>query len=145
MAAGAPNVLLKLSVIAPPAGVAHSLQGKDGEIVDARASTGGTLAFEIPVRLEEGKGGWRFLGDFVRTEGKTRRFVYVGIGRHAGQTGTHWDRRAKVDLPAVTDVMIARAQAGTLVLEGSYAGTDARGEPACATVKVEWSMKGAAR
>ncbi len=145
MAAGAPNVLLKLSVIAPPAGVAHSLQGKDGEIVDARASTGGTLAFEIPVRLEEGKGGWRFLGDFVRTEGKTRRFVYVGIGRHAGQTGTHWDRRAKVDLPAVTDAMIARAQAGTLVLEGSYAGTDAKGEPACATVKVEWSMKGAAR
>ena len=139
-AAGAPrpNVTLKLSVLAPPKGVAHSLQGKDGEIVDARVSTGRTMVFDVPVRLEEGKGGWRFLGDFVRTEGKTRRFVYVGIGKHAGQPETHWDRRAKVDLPEVTAAMIAKAKAGKLLLAGSYAGTDAKGEPACATVKVEW-------
>lgn len=145
MAAGAENVLLRLRVLAPPKGVAHSLQGKDGEIVDARVSTGRTLTFEIPARLEEGKAGWRFLGDFVRTEGKTRRFVYVGIGKHAGQPHTHWDRRAKVDLPEVTPAMIRQALAGKLVLDGSYAGTDARGEPACATVKVEWVMKEAAR
>ncbi|RYZ00180.1 MAG: hypothetical protein EON61_17755 [Alphaproteobacteria bacterium] len=145
MAAGAENVLLKLRVLAPPKGVAHSLQGKDGEIVDARVSTGRTLTFEILARLEEGKTGWRFLSDFVRTEGKTRRFVYVGIGKHAGQPHTHWDRRAKVDLPEVTPAMIQQALAGKLVLDGSYAGTDARGEPACATVKVEWVMKEAAR
>jgi hypothetical protein len=138
-------VLLKLSVVAPPKGVAHALQGKDGVIVDAQVSAGRTLVFEIPVRLEEGKAGWRWLGDFVRTEGKSRRFVYVGIGKHAGQPHTHWDRRAKVDLPEVTKTMIARAKAGTLVLAGSYAGTDARGEPSCATVKVEWVVESAAR
>jgi len=141
MAAGAENVLLRLRVMAPPKGVAHSLQGKDGEIVDARVSTGQTLAFEIPVRLEEGKAGWRFLGDFVRTESKTRRFVYIGIGKHAGQPHTHWDRRAKVDLPEVTPAMILAVQAGTLVLQGSYAGSDAKGEPACATVDVEWVVQ----
>lgn len=144
-AAGASGVLLKLSVVAPPKGVAHALQGKDGEIVDARVSTGRTLVFDIPVRLEEGKAGWRWLGDFVRTEGKSRRFVYVGIGKHAGHPHTRWDRRAKVDLPEVTAAMIARAKAGKLVLAGSYAGTDAKGEPACATVKVEWAMKDAAQ
>lgn len=137
-AAGASGVLLKLSVVTPPKGVAHALQGKDGEIVDARMSTGRTLVFEIPVRLEEGKTGWRWLGDFVRTEGKSRRFVYVGIGKHAGHPHTTWDRRAKVDLPEPTAAMIRAAKAGTLVLAGSYAGTDAKGEPACATVNVEW-------
>ena len=146
-AAGEPgsNVTLKLSVVTPPRGVAHSLQGKDGEIFDARMSTGKTIVFSVPVRLEEGKAGWRFLGDFVRTEGKTRRFVYVGIGKHAGQPETHWDRRAKVDLPEVTPAMIAKAKAGKLVLEGAYAGTDARGEPSCATVKVDWAVKDAGR
>jgi hypothetical protein len=137
---GADNVTLRLSVIAPPAGVAHSLQGKDGVCVDTRAPTGKTMLFEIPVRLEEGKTGWRFLGDFVRAEGKTRRFVYVATGRQAGQSGTMWDRRAKVDLPQVTPEMVKAATKSGLVLEGSYAGTDARGGPACATVKVEWKV-----
>lgn len=134
------NVLLRLSVIDPPKGVAHSLQGKDSAPVEPRMSTGKTLRFEIPVRLEAGKTGHRFLGDFVRTEGKARRFVYVAIGRPAGQPATEWSRRAKVDLPDPTPSMIKAAAAGTLVLEGSYAGTDAKGEPSCATVKVEWKI-----
>lgn len=145
MPTGDSNVTLKLSTVKPPKGVAHSLQGKDGEIVDAQVSTGKTILFRVPVRLEEGKTGWRFLGDFVRTEGKTRRFIYVGIGKHAGQPDTFWDRRAKVDLPEVTRAMIAGAGTGKLVLEGAYDGTDAKGEPACATVKVVWTMKEAAR
>lgn len=145
MPAGDSNVTLKLSVVKPPKGVAHSLQGKDGEIVDAQMSTGKTILFKVPVWLEEGKAGWRFLGDLVRTEGKTRRFIYVGIGKHAGRPDTFWDRRAKVDLPDVTPAIIAGARSGRIVLEGSYDGTDAKGEPTCATVKVVWAMKEAAR
>jgi hypothetical protein len=137
---GADNVTLRLSVIAPPKGVAHALQGKDGVCVDARVSTGKTMLFEVPVRLEEGKSGWRFLGDFVRTEGKTRRFVYVATGRQAGQHSMEWSRRAKVDLPAPTAAMAMAATKGGLVLEASYAGTDASGGPAGATVKVEWKV-----
>lgn len=134
------NVLLRLSVIDPPKGVAHSLQDKDSVPVDVRMSTGKTIRFEVPVRLEPGKTGCRFLGDFVRTEGKTRRFVYVAIGKGAGQHDTGWSRRAKVDLPEPTTAMIEAAEAGKLVLEGSYAVTDAKGEPSCATVKVEWKI-----
>lgn len=134
------NVTLRLTVKAPPAGVAHCLQGKDGVNVDVRMSTGRDLKFELPARLEEGKTGWRFLGDFVRTEGKTRRFIYVAIGQGAGQTGTHWSRRAKVDLPAPTSAMQKAAAAGALTLDGVYEGTDAKGEPACATVKVQWTV-----
>jgi hypothetical protein len=138
--AGLDNVRLRLSVITPPSGVAHCLQGKDGVSVDVRMSTGKTMLFELPARLEEGKSGWRFLGDFVRTEGKTRRFVYVAIGQAAGQQGTEWSRRAKVDLPEITPAMIRAAQGGGLVLDGAYQGTDAKGTPSCATVKVEWKV-----
>lgn len=141
MAAGAEdNVTLKLSVIDPPKGIHHSLQDKASSPVDIRLSTGKTLAFEIPIRLEKGKTGWRFLGDFVRAEGKTRRFVYVATAGQAGQTGTPISRRAKVDLPEPTPAMIKAAQSGGLVLEASYPGTDAKGEPTCATVKVDWKI-----
>lgn len=133
------NVTLRLSVIDPPKGVTHSLQGKDGAVVDARTSAGKIIQFEVPVRLEEGKTGWRFLGDFVRTEGKTRRFVYVATGQQAGQ---HMEggRRAKVDLPEPTPAMIKAASTGGLVLAASYAGTGARGGATCATVKVDWKI-----
>lgn len=134
------NVLVRLSITAPPKNVAHSLQGKDGEPVDVRTSTGRTIDFDIPLRLEAGKTGYRFLGDFVRAEGKTRRFVYVATGCQAGQAGTEWSRRAKVDLPTPTPAMIKAAENGGLVLEGAYAGTDAKGGPTCATVKLDWKI-----
>lgn len=133
------NVLLRLSVVDPPKGVMHSLQDKESVPVDARVSAGKTLVFEIPARLEAGKAGWRFLGDFVRTEGKTRRFVYVATGQQAGQH-VEGGRRAKVDLPEPTAAMIKAASVGGLVLEASYPGTDARGGATCATVKVDWKI-----
>lgn len=135
------EVTLKLSVIDPPKGVMHSLQDKDSTPVDVRVSAGKTLLFEIPVRLEQGKSGWRFLGDFVRTEGKTRRFVYVATGGQAGQAHTEITRRAKVDLPEPTAAMIKAAQAGGLVLAAAYPGTDAKGGPTCATVKTDWKIE----
>lgn len=134
------NVTLNLSVVDPPKGIHHSLQDKASNPVDIRLSAGKTIAFDIPIRLEQGKTGWRFLGDFVRTEGKTRRFVYVATAGQAGQSGTPISRRAKVDLPEPTAAMIKAAQAGGLVLEASYQGTDAKGGPTCATVKVDWKI-----
>ena len=133
------NVTLRLSVVDPPKGVMHSLQDKDSVPVDMRMSAGKALLFEIPLRLEEGKTGWRFLGDFVRTEGKSRRFVYVATGQQAGQH-VEGGRRAKVDLPEPTPAMIKAACAGGLALKASYPGTDAKGGATCATVKVDWKI-----
>ncbi len=137
MPAAGDNVILRLSVLSPPTGVAHSLQDKNSTPVDVRMSTGKTIRFEIPIRLEPGKTGYRFLGDFVRTEGKIRRFAYVATGQQAGQH-TEWSRRAKVDLPEPTPAMIKAATGAGLVLEAAYEGTDAKGGPTCATVKVDW-------
>jgi hypothetical protein len=137
---GAGNVVLRLSVTGPLKGVSYSLQDKDSTPVDARVGSDKTVLFEIPARLEEGKTGWRFLGDFVRAEGKTWRFVYVATGRQAGQHSTEWSRRANVDLPEPAAAMVKAAAKSGLVLEGSFAGTDAKGGPTCATVKVEWKV-----
>ena len=121
-------------------GIGCAISGFGGGCVNVRMSTGKTIVFELPARLEEGRTGPRFLGDFVRTEGKTRRFVYVATGRGAGQHSAEWSRRAKVDLPDPTAAMVKAAAGGGLVLEGSYAGTDAKGWPTCATVKVDWKV-----
>ena len=42
--------------------------------------------------------------------------------------------------PEPTPAMIKAAEAGKLVLEASYAGTDAKGGATCATVKVTWRV-----
>ena len=139
MPAAADNVILRLSVLSPPKGIAHSLQDKDNAPVDVRMSTGKTIRFDIPIRLEQGKAENRFLGNHVRAEGKTRRFVYVATVQQAGQH-TEWSRRAKIDLPEPTPEMIKAATSDGLVLEGSYEGTDAKGAPTCATVMVDWKI-----
>ncbi len=139
---GQANVVLRLSVVKPVTGVAYSLQDKNSRPVDVRVGAGRTLVFEIPVRLEAGRAGPRFLGDFVRTEGKARRFVYVATGQQAGQTAAEWSRRAKVDLPEVTAAMTKKAAAGKLALEAEMPGRDDNGAPTCATVKVTWSVSG---
>ncbi len=145
MARGAePNVTLRLSVTKPVLGVAYSLQDKESQPVDVRIATGRTLIFEIPVRIGVNETGPRFLGEFVRAEGKTRRFVYVATGQQAGQSGTECSRRAKMDLPEITKAMVQSADTTGLVLEASMPGADDRGAPTCATVKVYWSVRKAA-
>jgi hypothetical protein len=141
MPAGA-NVTLRLSVVNPVKGVAYSLQDKKSAPADVRISTGKTLVFEIPVRLETGKSGPRFLGDFVRTEGATRRFVYVATGSQAGQQNSAWSRRAKIDLPGITQAMMKKASGKGLMLVAEMPGTDAEGGPTCATVRVAWRVAG---
>ncbi len=130
------EVVFRLTVTDPVKGVALCLQGKDGVNVDLRMPTGHDLVFEVPARLGEGKGGWRFLGDHVRVEGKTRRFFYVAIGQGAGQKNTHWSRRAKIDFPDVTPAIVKAAAKGGLVMDATMAGADKKGEPACATIKL---------
>jgi hypothetical protein len=51
-----------------------------------------------------------------------------------------WSRRAKLDLREPTAAMVTSAAKSGLVLEGSFGGTDAKGGPTCATVKVEWKV-----
>jgi hypothetical protein len=140
-----PTALFRLTVRNPVAGATYSLQGKAGVVVDARKTPakpdGKDIVFEVPVRIAEGKDGPRVLGDFVRTEGKTRRFFYVATSQQAGDAKAAGGRRAKIDFPEITPALAARAAAGGLVMEAGIEGRAKDGGPAAATVKLSpgWS------
>lgn len=137
------DVAFVLIVRAPVKGVAYSLQGKNNAPVNSVVAGAKDLTFRFSARLATGKAGPRFLGEFVRAEGKSRRFVYIATGEQAGQAGTHWSRRAKIDLPDPTADLMAHASASGLVLQAEMAGADAKGEPTCATVRLlePWTPK----
>ncbi len=74
-------------------------------------------------------------GSFVQgpTNGK---FIYIGIGTHAGQIGTPWSRRLKVPLTGITWKDVDQLFADpNLIMQTCVPGTGEDGGPNCATVK----------
>jgi len=124
------EVRVRLVVENPVPGVAYSLQDKTGKPVDARISKGPALAFDFSIRIADGP---KFYGEQVRSEGPERRFVYIAIGEQAGQKGSPWSRRMKIDIHTIAPAQLEKAKAGK-VLEGTVTGTGHDGTPACASV-----------
>ena len=125
------TIILRLTIKDPVPGVCYSLQGKDGEPVDAVTATEAPLSLDASVTLNDDN---RLTGPFVRREGAERRFVYIGIGTHAGFTGPTWSRRAKIDVHNIpADLLEAARQGRTLGVR--LPGRAKDGGPACATVR----------
>ena len=82
----------------------------------------------------------KFFGKQVRREGPVRRFVYIRIGKSAGQIFSEWTRRMKIDIHDIEPALLGRAISGG-VLEGTIDGTAPDGSPACATIRpVRWRI-----
>jgi hypothetical protein len=137
-----PVITFRLTVLSPVKGVAYSLQDKASTPEDVRLSTGKDMLFDVPVRLGANANGPCVLGDYVRTEGKARRFFYIATGAQAGQQ-RQGGRRAKIDFPELTPALVRKAAAGGFVMEAAMQGADAKGEPACATIKLTSDWKAA--
>lgn len=134
-----PRIILRIVIDRPVAGVAHSLQTKKNQPQDVQvAAEGRPLEFDVSVRLGPNH---RLLGEFVRTEGPERRFVYIAIGQSAGQTGSVWTRRMKIDVHTIPETMLDQA-AGGRVLSAVFLGAGKDGTPACASVRPlqAWSL-----
>lgn len=129
--AGKQTITLRLTINDPVPGVCYSLQGKDGEPVASVIAADGPLSLDAPVTLND---DGRLTGPFVRREGATRRFVYIGIGTHAGLPGAAWSRRAKIDIHDIPADLLAAARQGR-TLEVRLPGRARDGGPACATVR----------
>ena len=126
------EIRMRIVIDEPVEGVAHSLQSKDGGPLDPQCSKAGEpLAFDLAIRVGPGP---KFFGDQVRREGPERRFVYVRIGQMAGDPGSPWTRRMKIDIHDIGQDMLDRAAQGG-VIETRVCGTGRDGTPACATVK----------
>ena len=126
------EIRARITIDHPVPGVLHSLQSKGGHPLDPKASPGGDpLSFEFPLRIAPGP---KFFGDQVRPEGPQRRFVYIRVGQAAGQHGSPWSRRMKVDIHDTDPAQLDEAMRGG-VLVFTVDGTAKDGSPACATVR----------
>src|SRR5262245_51221098 len=136
--AGQTEIGMRIVIDNPVPGVAHSLQDKKNQPVDAAVSKGGKpLAFDFPVRIADGP---KFYGEQVRSEGPERRFVYIAIGTLAGQKDSCWTRRMKIDIHDISPALLEKAKKGK-VLEVVINGTGENGTPSCATVKAAQTWK----
>jgi hypothetical protein len=133
-----PELALRIIVDDPVPGVAMRLQRGRDEFVEPTDATLSTVVFDlsVPVGVARPDGTPTFLGPF--TQGPpAARFVYVNSGRQAGQSGTCWDRRAKVPLFEITadDVEAAlRVERGCL--EVRIGGRARDGGPVCGSVRL---------
>ncbi len=132
---------LRIILQAPPPGVDFGLQKGSGnkyETVQIQRSGVKDLHFTFSItikgdRQKDNQPG--FVGQFVQGP-VTEKFVYIDIGKLAGQLGSCWDRRLKVPLRNITWDMVEQAQgANNGCLETHVAGTARDGGPNCATVK----------
>lgn len=135
------NIQLPLRIILekPPAGIYFALQSGSGskfESVQKQVSTADDLVFELSVRLKRGEDGLPdFAGPFVQGN-KEGRFIYIGIGKFAGNADSDWSRRLKIPLKNIETGAIEKVIADYfLVLETKVPGTGRDGGPNCATVK----------
>lgn len=125
------EVGMRLVIENPVPGVMHSLQDKKSRPVDAKASLNSSpLIFDFSIRIAAGP---KFYGEQVRSEGPERRFVYIAVGRQAGQKDSCWDRRMKIDIHTIPEALLDKAMKGK-VLEAVIPGKGEDGGPSCATV-----------
>jgi hypothetical protein len=135
--AGETEIRMRIAIEQPVPGVLHSLQQDDAPLDPKRSKSGEALSFDFPIRVGPGP---KFFGPQVRREGKERRFVYIRIGTAAGDCGSPWTRRMKIDIHDIDPKLLQAAAKGG-VLVGTINGTAKDGSPACATIKpVTWRV-----
>jgi hypothetical protein len=123
------RVRLRIIIERPPTGIDYALQkgrGSTYETVQKQRSAGKDLTFEFEVGVKRGRGP-SFIGPFVQgTAGD--RFVYIDIGKYAGQENTECARRLKVPLAPITTQMVNTGH----VLDAVIPGTGQDDTPTCA-------------
>src|SRR5918995_3724932 len=133
------EVTLRIVLESPPTGVDFGLQlgkGANYRTIQTQRSQGDDLRFDATVTIkgDRGSGPPNFLGPLAQGP-PGARFVYIDIGKSAGQADGDWGRRLKVALGGITWELIDQVSAAPeSVLEVRLPGTGRDGGPSCATV-----------
>ena len=133
------EVRLRIVLVAPLAGVDFGIQdgkGSDYTTIQKQRSKGADISFECLVTVKDNRenGIPNFVGPLTQGPA-TGRFIYIDIGKLAGQPDSCWERRIKVPLGGIIWEMIEKVSADSkLVLEAHLPGTAKDGGPSCATV-----------
>ena len=137
---------LRITVVDPPPNILWALQLGADELVKPTSNSKNCISFDFAVNVVEDSSsvGFRLRGPAVQGR-PGGRFVYLRIGAYAGQVGTPIARRAKIRLEGITSELVKEVKAKRSgVLEVRFAGTDRKGDPACATVPLlgaGWQVK----
>ena len=131
------EVRLRIVLVNPPAGVDFGIQdgkGNDYTTIHKQRSNDSDLSFAFTVTDKDNRddGLPNFLGPLTHGPA-TGRFIYINVGKSAGQFDSCWNRRIKIPLGGITWEMIEKAST-KMFLEGRLPGTGKDGGPSCATV-----------
>jgi hypothetical protein len=128
---------IRIVLVKPPPGVLYGIQcgkGSNYEVDFPQTPKRGDVVFDFSIDVSEKNGSPIFLGEYVQGPAG-RRFIYVDVGRYAGQKNTPWARRMIVRLDEVTASMVKKALRPGYRLTARISGTGADGGPSCATVQ----------
>ena len=133
-------ISLRIILVAPPMGVDFGIQegkGSNFKTIQMQRSKDSDLQFECNVGVKGSKddGPPNFVGNIVQGP-PLGRFIYIDIGKSAGQFNSEWQRRIKIPLAGITWEMIEKTvDDPKRILTASIPGTGKDGGPICATVK----------
>lgn len=133
------EIILQINLINPTPKVVFGLQkgsGSNYETIQKQIPISNDLSFTFTVKVKGDKSidsFPKFAGSFVQGPADNK-FVYIDIGKAAGQLDTIWSRRLKVPLTGITWKDIDSLSSNS-ILQTSVPGTGRDGGPNCATVK----------
>ncbi len=131
-------VTLRIVVVEPVVGVKYGVQQGKGtayKVILSQVSTNRDAIFEIQIPAKENDLGLpNFTGPLAQGP-PAGRFVYLNIGKYAGQSNSQWDRRLKVPLTGIAWPSVEQAVAEKKVLQARLPGKAKDGGPSCATVQ----------
>jgi len=133
-------VPLRIVLVDPPPGVDFGIQegkGNDYRTISVQRSKAGSLVLECTIAVKGGRtDGPPNFGGPISQGPPAGRFVYVDIGRSAGQLDSAWQRRMKIPLEGITwDMIDSVVETSKRVLQATIPGTGKDGGPSCATLK----------
>ena len=127
---------VRITLVDPPAGVTYGIQrgkGSQYSVELAQTPKGGDVTFDFAIDVAKKNGAPHFRGPYIQGP-PGRRFIYIDVGKYAGQERTPWARRMIIRLDAVTSSMIEQASKAGHRLTARIHGTGGDGGPNCATV-----------
>lgn len=141
------EITLQIILTKPTPGVVFGLQkgsGNNYETVQKQTPTSNDLTFTFTVKVKGDRSKDKlpkFSGSYVQGPADNK-FVYIDIGKCAGQYDTIWSRRLKIPLTGIIWEDID-SLLGNSILLTIVPGTGKDGGPNCATVKPfdGWHLK----
>ncbi len=133
------DIKMRINVEKPVAYVAYGLQkgsGQHYETIQKQQSNGKDLYFDFHIKILRKKLTQPGFGGVFVQGSVPEKFIYLDIGKYAGQINSEWGRRLKIPLRGIGNEIISEImQQPDLVLVTKVAGTGKDGGPNCATVK----------